>query len=171
MQLPRTARIVLVVGGLFVGLFGWMMWIDEAEHGGWDAMDGLEEGHLVDGSVEIREVPWSNREEGMSGSYEVRLVEGVTYEVAFVDREGEVLFTGTAEEVDVWLDAQGEQVSVGTQSEALAGTDEQRATEKSYVTAAVVIGLGILLIIIAVIPSRRATEPQPDSTAPSTPAI
>lgn len=171
MRLSRTTRIVLMVGGLLVGLYGWVMWADEAEHGGWDAMEGLEEGHLPQGSVEIREVPWSNREAEMSGSYEVRLVEGDTYEVAFNNREGAVMYTGTSGEVQVWLDDQGEQVFIGTQAGASAWTDEQRDTEKSFVGPGIAIGLGVLLIIVAVIPNRRATEPQPTLRAPPAPAI
>jgi hypothetical protein len=170
-QRSRTARIVLIVGGLFVGLFGWMIWADEAEHGGWEAVEGLEEGYLADGSVEVREVPWSNRGEDLGGSYEVRVVEGGTYEVAYVDREGVVLFTGTLGETQAWLDDQGDQMFVGTRAEATAWIDEQRDTEKDYVVPAVVIAVGALLVIAGLLPNRRATERQPDLTAPPAPAL
>ncbi|GAG95152.1 unnamed protein product [marine sediment metagenome] len=171
MQLSWTARILLIVGGVLVGLVGLFMWADESEHGGWAAMEGLEEGYLAGSSVEIRPVPWSNQQDEMSGTYDVRLVEGDTYEVAFVDRQGEVLYIGTSPEVQVWLDDQGEQMFVGTRAGASAWTDEQRDAEKSFVGPGIIIGLGVLLVIVGVIPNRRTTERNPDITAPLEPAI
>lgn len=171
MQLSLPARIALVAGGLLVGFFGWILWADEATFQGWEAMEGLEEGYLPGGSVEIREVPWSNREAQVSGSYEVRAVDGDSYEVALVDRGGQVLFTGTLNEVEAWLDDQGEQVFIGTQSEASAWIEEARDTEKSYVIPAIVIGVGVLLLIVGLVPIRRASKGQPDMTAPPAPAL
>ena len=171
MQRSRTTRIVLIVGGLFVGFFGWMMWADEAEHGGWEAINGVEEGYLADGSVEIRDVPWSNQDEQLSGAYEVRLVAGDTYEVAYIDRGGTVLYTGTLDEVEAWLDDQGDQVFAGTRAEATAWIDDQRNTDKSFVVPAIVIAVGALLVIAGVVPNRRVTDHQPDLTAPAAPAL
>ena len=171
MQLSRTARIVLIVGGLLVGVFGLLMWADEDEHGGWEAMDGRAEGYLPGALVEVREVPWASEEDELSTSYEVRLVEGDVYEVAFVDRQGQVMFTGTLGEVEAWLDDQGEQVFVGTQSETTAWIEEARDTEKSFVVPAIVIGCGVLFIIAGFIPNRRVEERQPDLTAPPAPAL
>jgi hypothetical protein len=170
-QRSRTARIVLIAGGIVIAFFGWMMWADEAEHGGWEAMDGLEEGYLADGSVEVRQVPWSNRDEQVAGAYEVRLVSGDTYEVAYIDGSGTVLYTGTLDEVQAWLDDQGDQVFAGTRAEATAWIDDQRNTDKSFVVPAVVIAAGALLIIAGLIPNRRVTEHQPDLTAPPAPAL
>ena len=171
MQLSRTARIVLIVGALLVGLVGWMMWADEAAYGGWEAVVGLEEGYLPTGSVEIREVPWSNREDQAAGAYEVRVVSGDVYEVAFVDRGGQVLFTGRLGEVEAWLDEQGEQMFIGTQAEASAWIDDQRDTEKSFVVPGIVIGFGVLLLFVGLIPNREVEERQPDLAAPSAPAL
>ena len=72
-----------------MGIVGLLMWADEAEHGGWEAMDGLAEGYLPGALVEVREVPWASGNDELATSYEVRLVEGDTYEVAFVDRQGQ----------------------------------------------------------------------------------
>lgn len=171
MEVSRTARIVLIIGGLLVGMVGWLMWADEAEHGGWEVMDGLAEGYLPGGLVEVREVPWAGGEDELATSYEVRLVEGDMYEVAFVDRQGQVMFTGTLAEVEAWLDDQGEQVFVGTQPETSSWIEDARETEKSYVAPAVVIGFGLLLLIVGFIPHRRFKEQQPDLTAPPAPAI
>ena len=169
--MSRPARIVLIIGGLLVGMFGLLIWADEAEHGGWEAMDGLAEGYLPSGSVEVREVPWARGDDELATSYEVRLVEGDMYEVAFIDRQGQVLFTGTLAEVEAWLDDQGEQMFVGTQSETSAWIVDARETEKSYLVPAVVIGLGLLLLLVGFIPNRRIEEQQPDLTAPPAPAI
>ncbi len=171
MNVSWTVRILLVVSGLIVGFVGYALWADEAEHGGWTALDGYEEGYLFDGSVEIREVPWSGNDEQLGGSYEVRLVDGDTYEVAFIDREGQVLFTGTSAEVSVWLDDQGPQVFRGTREETTAWMDEQRATEKSFVIPGTVIAIGILLVIVALVPRKRDDEPRSHFATPHAPGI
>lgn len=162
MNVSWTVRILLVVTGLFIGFIGFVMWADEAEHGGWAAVEGYEEGYLFDGSVEVRQVPWSINEDQLAGAYEVRLVEGDTYEVAFIDRQGEVMFTGSSADVAAWLDEQGEQVFVGSRAETTAWLDEQRSGEKNYVMPGIVIGIGLLLVLIALVPTRRPTEPARD---------
>jgi hypothetical protein len=162
---------VFIVGGLLVGVFGLLMWADETEHGGWEAMDGLAEGYLPDGFVEVREVPWARGGDELATSYEVRLVDADTYEVAFIDRQGQVLLTGSLGEVGAWLDDQGEQVFIGTQSETSAWIEDARDTEKSFLVPAVVMGFGLLLLIIGLIPNRHSKERQPDLTVPAAPAV
>ena len=88
--------------------------------------------------------------------------EGDTYEVAFIDRQGEVMFTGSSADVAAWLDEQGEQVFVGSRAETTAWLDEQRSGEKNYVMPGIVIGIGLLLVLIALVPTRRPTEPARD---------
>lgn len=171
MKMSWTARVLLIAGGILVGLVGLMLWADESEHGGWAAMEGYEEGYLADGSVEIRQVPWSNRQDEVSGTYEVRPLEGVTYEVVYVDREGATLFAGDAEAVAVWLEDQGEQLFIGTQAEASEWIDARRATDKNYLMPAILIGVGVLLLVVAIVPPIPRTDRSERLSTPHAPGV
>jgi hypothetical protein len=58
---------------------------------------------------------------------------GCTQEVAYLGRGGVALITGTVDEVQAWLDDQGDQTFVGTRSAATAWIDELRDADKSFV--------------------------------------
>ncbi len=137
MRVPEVVRTVskivlvvlaLVTGVLVLGTFAWFS--VEQEYGGQDAVSGVVIGHLPDGSAEVRELTgpavdprWADYE----GEYEVFDEDGIVV-VRFVDRGGEMLASGTQDEVVAWLDDQGPVLFTGTYGEA---TDFRRSLQES----------------------------------------
>ncbi len=146
--------LALVTGALVLGTFVWFSF--EQEYGGQDAVSGVVIGHLPDGSAEVRELTgpavdarWADYE----GEYEVFDEDG-TVVVRFVDRGGEMLVSGSADEVAAWLDDQGPVLFTGTYGEV---TDFRRSLQESGQSSFPVwmIPIWFVPILTAIIASRR----------------
>ena len=158
MRLSATTRLVLILTGSIVTLAGLLIWATETEYGGNDAIAGYEIGYLPSDTAEVREIAWTGLEPGQSGTYEVRSMESPgIYELASIDGEpgtkGGLPITGTYAEITQYLDEQGPVAFFGPRSEVLLWMDRQRQNNRDYATAALVIGLGAVLIIAGGIPT------------------
>lgn len=156
--------LALVTGVLVLGTFAWFA--VEREYGGQDAISGVVIGHLPDGSAEVRELTGPGvdpRWAGYEGEYEV-FDEGGTVVVRFVDRGGEMLFSGTEDEVAAWLDDQGPVLFTGTYGEA---TDFRRSLQESGQSGFPVwlVPIWFVPILTAMIAARR------EKAEPATPAV
>jgi hypothetical protein len=146
--------IGLVTGVLVLGTLAW--WTFEQEYGGQDAVSGVAIGHLADGTAELREITWPGLDPEASTGYEVA-DEGDVVVVRFVDHGGAVLFSGTADEVDSWLDEQGPQLYAGTYDGAIAyRRDLQESGQDGFPVW--MIPIWFVPILTAVIASRRSEE-------------
>lgn len=161
MRLSMGARIALVVLAAFVGVAALLMFFEEREYGGQDAIEGLAKGYLLDDMVEVRQVDWGLAAEAAS-DYELT-VEADQAVIRLVDGGGRVLFTGTLYEADTWLNEQGPQRYLGSRSGADAYLANLRDGAKNYATAITMTIVAIGLVLIAVIPSP-ADRPTTRST-------
>ena len=156
--------IGLVTGVLVLGTLAW--WTLEREYGGQDAVSEVVIGHLPDGSAEVRELTGPRvdpRWGDYGGEYEVVDEDG-TFVVRFVDRGGEMLFSGTEDEATAWLDEQGPVLFTGTYGEAI---DHRRSLQESGQTGFPVwlVPIWFVPILTAIIAARRQEEERAVPTA------
>lgn len=155
----RPMRILLAILGVLALVAGWLAWSLENEYGGNGAIEGQATGNLADGSVEIRHVDDPTGDVPLD--YEVIDLGGGLFEVRWMDLgEGRspVALTGTSSEVTAWREALGPQVFAGSSIEAAhAWQDEQRAQEKNYAVAWILLILGGALLASTVVPRPGRT--------------
>ena len=157
MAMSKVLMVVLalVTGVLVLGTFAWFG-VDQ-EYGGQDAVSGVAIGHLADGTAELREITWPGLDSEASTDYQVA-EEGDVVVVRFVDHGGAVLFSGTADEVSVWLDEQGPQLYTGTYGEVIDyRRDLQESDQGGFPFW--LIPIWFVPILTAVLAGRRDREP------------
>ena len=164
MTMSMVAKLVLVaVSGVLV--LGTLLWFSfEREYGGQDQVRGVAVGLLADGGAEVREVPWGGDASQESLDYEV-VDEGGVVSVRYLDHGGQVLFSGTGDEVAAWLDEQGQQLFVGAgYEEALQYRSDLQDSGKSSFPIWM-IPIWFVPILTAIIAGRRQ-----DASRAATPA-
>lgn len=165
MRMSVGARIGLGVLAVALGLAALVAYSVENEYGGQEAVEGLAKGYLPSAVVEVRDVGWAGSTDAAI-DYEV-IVEDTSATVRLIDGGGRVLFKGTPTEADLWLDAQGSQMYVGSSTGADGYLNDMRDDAKSFAIAWVLAIVGAVSLIAAAIPnrhSRGSSVPTPMAT-------
>ena len=153
MRMSIGVRIGLGVLAVVLGVAALIVYSVEDEYGGQEAVEGLAKGYLPSAVVEVRDVSWADSGDAAI-DYEV-IVEDSDATVQLIDGGGEVLFTGTPTETNLWLDAQGSQMYTGSNAGADGYLNSLRDGAKSFAIAWVLGIVAAVALIAAVIPNRH----------------